>query len=145
MPDVPEQTLYDVFSFPLWSQGIYDLLTVKPSIRWFMEQIFLDDVPDAYIDYAYATSHQPGARYAPLYFLSGQLFTRGIYEATYTQLDLPVLVLYNRDPNTSFERLPDLLAENDQWRAERIEGTRVMPHWEQLPETVSQLDSFWQQ
>lgn len=143
MPDVPEETLYNVFSFPLWSQGIYDLLVIKPSIRWFLEQIFMDDVPEAFVDYAYATSHQPGARNAPLYFLSGQLFSRDIYE-TYKQLNVPVLVLYNRDPNTSFERLPDVLAVNDQWRAERIEGTLVMPHWEQLPETVTQLDSFWQ-
>ncbi|MEZ4717272.1 MAG: hypothetical protein R2851_14485 [Caldilineaceae bacterium] len=64
----------------------------------------------AFADYAYATSHQPGARHAPLYFLSGQLFTPDALNKLYAPLTVPTLILYDQDPNISFERLPGYVA-----------------------------------
>jgi hypothetical protein len=80
-------------SFPLLSQGLYDLLTSRPSIRYFLRQSFVDDAPAEMVEYAYATSHQQGAKLAPLYFLVGKLFTSNAYNDLYARLQLPVLVL----------------------------------------------------
>ncbi|NDJ84915.1 MAG: alpha/beta hydrolase [Chloroflexi bacterium] len=141
--DIPEEALYRIFSFPLWSQPFFDLLITRPSIRFFLNKSFVGEVPTEFVEYAYATAHQPGARYAPLYFVSGQLFTTGVRQSIYSKLDVPTLVLYDKDPNVTFDKLPDLLKENPRWQAVRISPSLGLPHWEKLEETTTALDTFW--
>lgn len=135
--------LHRFLNLPGLSQGLYDLLTSRPSIRYFMRQYFTREPPAEFIEYAYATSHQPGARHAPLYFLSGHLFTPNTRDELYGKLKLPVLALYDRDPNTSFDRLPEFVAQHPNWKAVRIEATLGMSHWDKLPETTAAMDRFW--
>jgi hypothetical protein len=96
------------------------------------------------IDYAYATSHQPGARHAPFRFLSMKLFTRDAAQNLYSKLTVPTLVLYDSDPNVGFEKLTGLLADNPHLRAERIAPTLGLPHWEEPEQTVAALERFWE-
>lgn len=142
---VPEDLIYGTFSFPVWSQPVFDLLTSHSSIRLFTGQSFVGDPPGDFLDYAYATAHQPGARYAPLYFLSGQLFRQDVRTAVYEQLPCPTLVLYDRDPNVSFERLDDVLVANPRWQAVRVAPSLGLPHWELPRETAVALDAFFPQ
>lgn len=134
---------HKALTVPLLSQGLYDLLTTRVSIRYFLGQAFVGKTPPELIDYAYATSHQPGARHAPLYFLSLQLFTPRAFEELYAKLDQPALALYDQDPNITFERLPELVAARDNWQAERIAPTRGLPHWERPAETIAAIEAFW--
>jgi pimeloyl-ACP methyl ester carboxylesterase len=136
--------LLRVFRLPVFGDGLYRLLTSRVSIRYFLGKGFNGEVPQALIDYAYLTSHQPGASYAPFWFLSMQLFTPDAVARLYRPLQLPVLVLYDRDPNVSFERLEALLSERPNWQAERIQPTLGLPHWERPGATVAALDRFWQ-
>ncbi|MDJ0741246.1 MAG: alpha/beta hydrolase [Gammaproteobacteria bacterium] len=131
-----------VLRLPLLGDGLYRLLTTRLSIRHFLGLAFTGDAPAALVDYAYATSHRPGAKYAPFRFLSMKLFTPAAFDELYAALSLPVLVLYDRDPNISFERL-DELAERPNWRLQRIAPTRGLPHWERGAETFAALDRFW--
>lgn len=135
--------VHKIVSVPLWGPGLFNLLTVRRSIRYFMNKSFVGKVPNEYIEYAYAAAHQPGAHHAPLYFLSGQLFTTAAIDELYPKLELPVLVLHDMDPNVSFERLPAMLASRSNWREARISPSHGLPHWEKLPETVAALDGFW--
>jgi len=137
------ERLHKGLSLPFLSQGLFELLTSRPSIRYFLGQAFVGETPPEMIDYAYATSHQPGARYAPLYFLSGQLFTANATEQLYGKLTLPVLVIYDRDPNVSFDLLPGFVASHPNWRAARIAPTLGLPHWEKTGGTVSAMERFW--
>lgn len=137
------ERLHKALSLPLLSQGLFDLLTSRPSIRYFLGQAFVGNVPPELAEYAYATSHQPGARHAPLYFLSGQLFTRDALEQLYARLEMPVLVLYDRDPNVSFDRLPGFVSGRGNWHAVRIAPTLGLPHWEKTSETVDAMEHFW--
>ncbi len=130
-------------SVPFWSQAFYDLLTSRASIRYFLKKSLVGPVPDQLVEYGYATSHQPGARYVPLYFLSGQLFTADVRRQVYDALKVPVLVLYDRDGYTSFENLEPLLRNHLNWVATRIGNTRGLPHWDRIDSTVSSLDYFW--
>ncbi len=130
-------------SVPFWSQAFYDLLTSRSSIRYFLKKSFTGPVPDELVDYACATSHQPGARFVPLYFLSGQLFTAEVRRRIYTALQTPVLVLYDRDGYTSFENLDPFLRNHMNWVATRIGGTSGMAHWERLTDTAASLEYFW--
>lgn len=141
--DVPEAAVYGLFSFPVWSQPIYDLLTSRASIQLFLGKSFVGEPPQLFLDYAYATSHQPGARFAPLDFLSGALFTKGVRTAVYEKLTQPTLIIYDEDPNVRFDMLADLLQKNRQVTAVRIQPTRGLPHWERLPETIAALEQFW--
>ncbi|MBK1646337.1 alpha/beta hydrolase [Thiocapsa imhoffii] len=134
---------HKVLSVPVVNDGLFRLLTSRPSIRFFYNQAFHGSIPPEMIDYAYATSHQPGAKYAPLYFLSGQLFTQNAREVLYAQLTQPVLVLYDRDPNIDFHELPDFLGHHPNWRAERITPTRGLLQWEQPAQTAAAIDRFW--
>jgi pimeloyl-ACP methyl ester carboxylesterase len=62
-------------TFPLWSQALFDLLVTKPSIIYYLKRSFVGPIDDGLLAYDYATTHQPGARFAPLSFISGALFT----------------------------------------------------------------------
>lgn len=132
-----------VFRTPGVGSTLYRLLRIRPSIRFFLDLAFEDEAPEPMIDYACATSAQPGARFAPFYFLSGQLFTPDAVGDLYFPLAQPVLVLYDKDPNISFEYLNEVLKGCPNWNAERIRGTRGLPHFEKPRETEQALRVFW--
>jgi pimeloyl-ACP methyl ester carboxylesterase len=134
---------YRLLAFPLWSQAFYDLLTTKSGIRYFLQMSFEGQVDEGLADYDYLTSHQPGARYAPLYFVSGKLFSPRIREEVYERLDEPVLVLYDRDGFVSFDTLPETVRDHANWQATRISGTKGLPQFEKLQETAQAMDAFW--
>ena len=135
--------LHGVLSLPALSQGVWSALTSRPSIRYFLGQSHVGEVPQEMIDYAYATSHQPGARYAPLYFLAGQIFTPDAPNTLYAKVAQPVLTIYDRDPYINFDLLPGFLDGRSNWRAERIGPALGLPHWERFPETIVAVDRFW--
>lgn len=137
-------TIYKAVSVPLWSDSLYALLTSHRTIRYYLSKSFAGTAPSAMIEYAYQTSHQPGARFAPFHFLAGHLFTWNVFETVYQSLSTPTLVLYDSDPNVDFDRLPNLLEQNPHWSAERIVPTRGLPHWEKLEETTRILAKFHQ-
>lgn len=137
--------LYNLFRVPLWSQAFYDLLASRPSIRYFLKMSFVGAPDRGLLDYAYATAHQPGARFAPLAFISGRLFSPDIREAVYDQLTIPVLAIYDQDAFVRFDTLPDVLERNPNWRSTHLVPSRGLPHFERLDDTASALASFWQQ
>jgi len=84
--------LHAFFTSPLWSRALYDLLTTKRSIRYFLERTWgSKDVDEGMVEYDYLTTHQPGAQHAPYAFLSGRLFARDIRDV-YEKLHLPIWV-----------------------------------------------------
>ena len=138
-----KSTLYAGLAVPLWNRPFFDLVSSRPSIQYFLNKSFEGLVPERMVDYAYHTAHQPGAEYAPTYFLSGKLFTPAIRETVYKALKLPVLVLHDRDPYTHFEMLPLLLQEKANWQSVRITPTKGLPHWEQPQKTNNAIEKFW--
>lgn len=127
-----------------WSQPLFDLVASKRSIHYFLSQSFLQQAPQETLDYAYATSHQPGARHAPLTFLSGKLFTPKAMTDLYGRLTShPALVLADRDPYVRFDGLNDFVAAHPNWRRGQVVPNKGLPHWEDLPATVKTLDEFW--
>lgn len=137
------QWLRSALAFPLWSQALYDALVSRASLRSFLQRSFEDEIDNGLLEYAWATSHQPGARFAPLYFISGQMFTPDAAQSLYQRVTQPALVLYDRDGYTSFDALPALLAARSNWQAERIMPTLGMPQFERLGDTAHALESFW--
>ena len=135
---------YSTLSVGLWNRPFYDLVSSRPSIRFFLNKSFEGLVPDRLVDYAYQTAHQPGAQYAPTYFLSGKLFTPAVRETVYQVLDCPVLVIYDRDPYTNFEMLPTVVRDRENWQAVRITPTKGLPHWERPEKVLNTMTNFWE-
>jgi pimeloyl-ACP methyl ester carboxylesterase len=111
-------------------------------VRFFLNMAFTDRAPEAMVDYACATTRMPGASYAPFYFLSGQMFTPDAVGDLYLPLVQPTLVLYDTDPNISFDYLDEVLEERPNWRAVRIPETRGLPHFEKPADTQRALEDF---
>jgi pimeloyl-ACP methyl ester carboxylesterase len=137
------EAVYRGLSNPLWGRALFDLIASRRSIEFFLKQSFVGPVPSALIDYAYATSHQPGAHYTPLRFISGLLFTRNARQELYERLTLPTLVVYDRDAFVNFEALPQLAATHTNWQTVRLEPTLGLPQFEALPQLAAALDGFW--
>lgn len=135
--------IFPVASFSPLRQPLFDLLASKPSVRYYLGQSFVGEPPDDFIEYAHIAAQQPGAVYAPIYFLGGKLFTSDIRPAVYEQLSVPTLILYDKDPNINFDGLPTLLDNNKQVQIERISPSRGLPHWEFPAETLDALERFW--
>lgn len=138
-----DKSVYNILNNSLWSQPLYDLLVTRLSLRYFLGMNFVGDIDQGLLNYHYASSHQLGARYAPLTFISGALFTRTIFDDIYQNLTVPTLILYDTDPNVSFDSLPELLRKNSHWRARRILNTRGLPHFERLDMAVDAINVFW--
>jgi pimeloyl-ACP methyl ester carboxylesterase len=128
---------------PLWSQAVFDLLVTKGSIQYFLQMSFAGVVDPGLAAYDYLTTHQPGARHAPLHFVSGQLFTPTVRVEVYEKLTLPVLVIHDRDGFVRFDHLPATLRACPNWQAKLIVPTKGLPQFEKLTETTAALDEFW--
>ena len=136
---------HGALTVPLWGQGLFDLVASRRSIRYFLNQSFTDKAPDDLIDYAYATAHQPGARHAPLTFLSTRLFSRNASDTLFARLHpLPVLAIADRDPYVTFERLPAFADARPNWYFETLAPNSGLPHWEHPQETCETLSRFWE-
>jgi len=139
----PGKFLVSILSFPLWSRGLFDLITTRISIRYFLSRVFTGEPDPGLVDYAYAVSHQPGAEHAPLFFLSGSLFTVNVQDRIYDRLGIPTLVIYDQDPFIDFESLDAFIQEHENWQAVRIAPSKGMPHFEKSEETIAALQDFW--
>lgn len=132
-----------VLGAPRVGQPLFDVLVSRPSIRFFLGKSFAGPVDAGLLEYCYRTAHQPGARFAPLTFLSGRLFTRDARTRWYEAAPVPGLVLHDDAPFGGFGALPALLASSPQWQGLRIGPTRGLPHFERLDATAAALDAFW--
>lgn len=140
---VTQDKLLRAFRTPVLGKALYSTLTVKPSIRFFLNKNFVGTPPAELVDYGHRTTKAAGARHAPFHFLAMKLFTANAADTLYRQVQVPTLVLYDEDPNISFECLPGVLKDCPNWRAARISPTLGMPHWDQPKQTAAAMDAFW--
>ncbi len=136
--------LYRAFSFQLWSQALFDLLTTRASIGYYLDKVFVGPVDQGLLDYCYVTAHQPGARYAPLYFVCGALFTPSVRERIYKRVQQPVLAIYDAsDGFVSYEELEPFMQRFANWKAARVVPSSGLPQFEQLDTLMKSIESFW--
>jgi len=137
--------LYDMLSFPLWGRALFDLIATRRSIQFFLSKSFVGEIPPGFVEYAYLSSHQPGAEHVPLHFVSGRLFTRNAFQIVYKNVTVPALIIYDEDFYSRFDTLPNLVEQKENWQAVRLTPSRGLPHFERLSETAVILNTFWQQ
>ncbi len=138
-------SLYGLFTLPLWRRPLYDLITTRGSIQFFLQKSFVGPVPPSLVNYAYATSHRPGAEHAPLAFISGKLFTPAVRTTIYELITTPSLVIFDRDGYTRFDTLASLIKTNPHWRAVKLAPSFGLPQFEKPKETAQELSVFWKE
>jgi pimeloyl-ACP methyl ester carboxylesterase len=136
-----QKRLKRLFNFAGFGRGAFKLLRLERSIRYFYGMNFAGLVPNELVTYALKTARQPGAHEMPLQFLSMGLFTANAAETLYSRLDVPVLVLFDEDPNVSFELFEQFEA-NPAWQFQRIAPSLGMPQWEHPEETAGAIEAF---
>jgi pimeloyl-ACP methyl ester carboxylesterase len=143
-PPAPQaqRRLKRLFDFAGFGRGAFKLLRLERSIRYFYGMNFSGFVPNELVTYALKTTRQPVAHEMPLQFLSMGLFTANAAESLYAKLDVPVLVLFDKDPNVSFELFEQFEA-NPGWQFKRIAPSLGMPQWEHPEETAGAIEAFF--
>lgn len=133
--------LYAVLSCPLWADGLFRLLTRPGVIRYFLERTWGGkDIDETMWAYDVLTVKQPGARFAPLHFLSGGLFSADIH-TVYEAIKSPVWVSHGvRGDFRDFRGL-DIVTGRPNWSVTVFE-TGAMPYFEQPERFCAAFDDF---
>ena len=127
---------------PLWTQGLFDLLTRPGVVRYFLRRTFGSQTIDESLwHYCVLSARQAGARHAPLCFLSMAMFSTDVH-TVYEAVQCPVWVsMATRGDFTDYRGLA-LLKTLTPWRAQRVPGG-ALPYFEDTPGFVARLASFW--
>jgi pimeloyl-ACP methyl ester carboxylesterase len=118
---------------PVLGEGLYNLLTSKPAIRYFLaDHGFADEahITDEWVEYDWRTTHQPGARYAPASFVSGFLDMDVDLGAMLADLDEPVTVIWGGEADLPPVKRGREMAEAAGARLLVVEGADLLPHAE---------------
>lgn len=137
-----QKRLRRLFDFAGFGRGAFKLLRLERSVRYFYGMNFSGSVPSELVAYALKTTRQPAAHEMPLQFLSMSLFTPNAVGLLYEKLDVPVLVLFDEDPNVTFE-LFEQFEDSPTWQFKRIGPSLGMPQWEHPEKTVAAIESFF--
>ena len=133
---------YRLASNPAWSSGLFNLLVRPGVVRYFLQRTFgRKQIDEALWRYCVLTAHQPGAKHAPLCFLSAYLFAADI-NTVYEKLACPVWVSMATRGDFTDYRGRSTVEQRDNWQFELTEGG-ALPYFEDLAGFISELDTFF--
>ena len=133
--------LHDLFTVKLWSRGFYDLLTSRPSVRFFLNKTWgSKHIDEGLLEYDLLTARQPGACHAPYRFVSGFLFSADITRV-YESLTLPVWMTHGVRGDFTDYHGKRAFADRRNWSFDVFE-TGALPHFEVLETFVAKYDAF---
>jgi pimeloyl-ACP methyl ester carboxylesterase len=133
--------LHGLLSVPLWSEALFRALTHPVMVRYFLRRAFGSKRIDEKLwAYDVSSARQPGARHAPLHFLSGGLFSADIhtvYEA------LPHRVWFSHGLRGDFTdfRSQSIVRSRPNWSFE-VFPTGAMPYFEMPHDFCEEFDAF---
>ncbi len=133
--------LYRALRGPGWGGALYRGLTRPAVIRYFLERTWGSKAIDEQLwAYDVLTARLPGSEYAPLYFLSGGLFSADIL-SVYESLTQPVWLSHGTRGDFTDYQGRSWLEGRGNWRFS-VYPTGALPHFE-LPERfIADYDDF---
>lgn len=132
---------YRLVSNPSWSGWLFSNLTRPGVVRYFLQRTFgRKQVDEALWRYCVLTARQPGAKHAPLYFLSAFLFAADI-NTLYEKLACPVWVSMATRGDFTDYRGRSTVDKRANWQFELTEGG-ALPYFENLAEFTAKMDAF---
>ena len=133
---------YRLASNPAWSSGLFNTLVRPGVVRYFLQRTFgRKQVDEALWRYCVLTAHQPGAKHAPLRFLSAYLFAADI-NTVYEKLACPVWVSMATRGDFTDYRGKSTVEQRANWQFELTPGG-ALPYFEDLTGFTAKLDAFF--
>jgi pimeloyl-ACP methyl ester carboxylesterase len=130
-----------VLAWSGWSDGLFRQLTRPSVIRFFLEKTWGSKrIDEALFQYDILTTQQPGAKHAPLYFLSALLFSADIMRV-YDALNLPVWLVHGERGDFVDYRLKSRFANAANWTMD-VMPTGAIPYFEIPDEFLTKYDAF---
>jgi pimeloyl-ACP methyl ester carboxylesterase len=123
-------------------EWIFRNLTRPAVIRYFLRRTFgRREIDESLWRFAAKTAREPGARHAPLCFVSACLFSADI-QTVYEAMRCPVWVsMATRGDFTNYQGRKTL-EHHANWEFHAVEGG-AMPYFEDLQAFTKRLDPFW--
>ena len=132
---------YRLVSNPAWSSGLFNTLVRPGVVRYFLQRTFgRKQVDEALWRYCVLTAHQPGAKHAPLCFLSAYLFAADI-NTVYEEVACPVWVSMATRGDFTDYRGRSTVEGRTNWQFELTPGG-ALPYFEDLAAFTAKLDTF---
>lgn len=132
--------LRTLFRSPLVGTTLFNLLVSKPSLRYFFRKegyYDADSIRPEEVEYAWASAHQPGARFAPASFVSGSLDPEEFDLTTeLAACPAPVTLLWGREAEIVPLREGRRLADVADTELAVVDYATLLPHAER-PEAVA--------
>lgn len=134
--------LYRALTAPVWSDGIFRNLTRPGVIRYFLEGTWgSKDIDEELFRYDVITTQQPGAKHAPLHFVSAGLFSADIH-SVYRAVACPVWVSMPTRGDFTNYRGRTVVADKANWQFHAVEGG-ALSYFEDAAAFTARLDAFW--
>lgn len=133
--------VYATFTVGLWSRAIFDLLTTRASVRFFLEKTWgAKDIDTGLLEYDLLTTRQPGAHHAVYWFVSGFLFSADI-TSVYERLAMPVWMSHGVRGDFTDYRHKAAFAGRANWSFDVFQ-TGALPHFEVPEAFCTRYDAF---
>ncbi|WP_435072837.1 alpha/beta fold hydrolase [Halorubrum sp. HHNYT27] len=132
-PSPPKSWLRELIRSPLVGDTLFNVISAKPSIRYFNADHGYDDptgLSEEWIDYEWRTAHVENARFAPASFISGYLNSDIDLAAALADLDVPPTIVWGREAEVSPLSDGRELAEASGARLVVFDRARLLPHVE---------------
>jgi pimeloyl-ACP methyl ester carboxylesterase len=142
----PESTyamprFYSLLRGPGWGAALYRGLTRPAVIRYFLRRTWGSRQIDEQLwAYDVVCAREPGAWHAPLYFLSGALFSADIHDV-YERLAMPVWLTHGVRGDFTDYRGTAMLAGRTNWRIQ-VYQSGALPHFEYPKQFCQDYESF---
>lgn len=139
--DCRRPNLYRKLSLPLVGKTLFRLLTVPPSIRFFLQKTWgSKHIDEEMFRHCCRVSRYPDAHRAPLHFVAGYLFSADI-PTVFNALAHPVWLSHGvRGDFTDFSRT-DNFADKPNWRI-TVMDTGAMPYFEITETFIEAYEDF---
>lgn len=134
--------LYKLLANPVWSDGLFQALTRPGVIRYFLERSWgSKQIDEGLWRYDVLTARQPGAKNAPLYFLSAHLFSSDI-NSLYEAVDCRVWVSMATRGDFTDYRGRSTVEGRPNWQFHLVDGG-ALPYFEKSDHFLALLAPFW--
>jgi pimeloyl-ACP methyl ester carboxylesterase len=133
--------MHALLSAKPWSQALYRGLTRPAVIRYFLQRTWGSrSIDETLWAYDVLTARQPGARFAPLHFLSGGLFSQDIHRI-YEDISQPVWMSHGVLGDFKDFRGKRLVRDRGNWQT-TVYRTGALPYFEVPSAFFSDFDAF---
>ena len=132
-PSPPKSWLRELLRAPLLGPTVFNLITAKPSIRYFNADhgYYNPENPaEEWIEYEWHTTHTENARFAPASFISGYLNSDLDLAAALADLEVPPTIVWGREAEVSPLADGRELADASGARLVVFDRARLLPHVE---------------